>query len=179
MRSTFAKNSALSVSMLAAVALTGCIGTLHGGGVVELFDVSLGGNPGQPGNASLGLSVTCNDRTNLVTGVIAWNDNTNGVQFNAHLHKVPIAELLDDTGATCDEAADIVDAMGASAAFGIINTRGEETGEAVIAVSKPGAPTSSACGELQAVIIEAMDPSLPGGYLAQGCLEHGTINFKD
>ena len=163
--------------VIAVLALGGCIGTIHGGGVVALFDVDTGLGDGVPTDAHVAVSVTCNNNTDEVRSIIHWTDNTNGANFTARLPSTPISELF--PAATCEEAAQIVSDQGASFSVGVINSRGQESGEVVIGVSVPGAGPVD-CGDLQIVAIQAVgtEDVLPGGfYAAAGCLDHGKISF--
>lgn len=161
--------------VIAALAVGGC--TMHGGGVVALFTVSTGLGAGVPTDANVAVSVNCNDNTNEVRSIIHWTDNTNGANFTARLPWTPISELF--PVATCEEAAAIVSELGASLAVGVINSRGQESGDVTIAVSAPGEGATE-CGDLQSVEIAATgtEDVLPGGsYNAIGCLDHGKISF--
>jgi hypothetical protein len=162
---------------LVIAVLAGCIGTIHGGGVVSLYTVTTGTGPGVPTDANVAVSVVCNDRKDAVLSTIHWTDNANGANFTAHLPWTPISEIFGAT-ATCEEAAEIVSSVGASGAVGIINSQGQESGEAGIVVSAPGSGLS--CGpSQQRVYIAANDPGLPGGYYqAEGCLDRGRIVFQ-
>ena len=166
---------ALAIAALSAI---GCIGTIHGGGVVSLFDVDTGSGPGVPTDANVAVSVICNDRKDAVLSVIHWTDNANGANFTARLPWTPISELPPGGIETCEEAAAIVNAEGASLALGIINSQGQESGEVFLGVSAPGeAPFD--CGDLQGVVIQAFGTQLPGGsYFAEGCLDRGKITFQ-
>ena len=165
--------------IIAALAAAGCIGTIHGGGVVSLFQVSTG-SPSVPGvltDANVAVSVICNDRKDAVLSTIHWTDNANGANFTAHLPWTPITQLL-GAAATCEEAAAFVSTTGVSVAPGLINSQGQQSGVAGIAVSVPGAGSSD-CGALQTVQIHAEGPELPGGfYDAIGCLDRGKIVFQ-
>ena len=166
------------VLVIAALAVGGCIGTIHGGGVVALLDVDTGLGEGVPTDAEVAVSVTCNDNTDEVRSIIHWTDNTNGANFTARLPWTPISEIVGSEAATCEEAAAIVSEQGASFSVGVINSRGQESGAVAIGVTVPGATPE--CGDLQAVIIEAQgtEDVLPGGsYLAVGCLDRGKISF--
>src|SRR5688572_16407283 len=96
---------ALAIAALSAI---GCIGTIHGGGVVSLFAVTTGTGPGVPTDANVAVSVICNDRKDAVLSTIHWTDNANGVNFTAHLPWTPISELGPLAGASCEEAAEFV-----------------------------------------------------------------------
>ena len=166
--------------VIAALAVGGCIGTIHGGGVVSLFFVETGLGDGIPTDAEVAVSVTCNDNTDEVRSIIHWTDNTNGANFTARLPWTPISEVLGLGIDTCEEAAAIVSEVGASLSVGVINSRGQESGQVVIGVSAPGAGPVD-CGDLQAVAIDAdgTEEVLPGGfYNATGCLDHGKISFQ-
>ena len=165
--------------VIAALAVGGCIGTIHGGGVVSLFDVDTGLGDGIPTDANVAVSVICNDNTDKVRSIIHWTDTTNGANFTALLPWTPISEILDLEVDTCEEAAAIVSEVGASLSVGVINSRGQESGQVVIGVSAPGAGPVD-CGDLQVVAIQAVgtEDVLPGGfYAAEGCLDHGKISF--
>jgi len=165
--------------VIAALAVSGCIGTIHGGGVVALFDVDTGLGDGIPTDADVAVSVTCNDNTDEVRSIIHWTDTTNGANFTARLPWTPISEIVGSGVATCEEAAAIVSEVGASFSVGIINSRGQESGQVGIGVTVPGATPE--CGDLQAVIIQATgtEEVLPGGsYFAVGCLDRGKISFQ-
>jgi hypothetical protein len=164
--------------VIAALALVGCIGTIHGGGVVALFDVNTGLGDGVPTDANVAVSVTCNDNTNEVRSIIHWTDTTNGANFTARLPSTPISEFGFGL-VTCEQAAEIVSEEGASFSAGIINSRGQESGQVEIGVTVPGFSTVD-CGDLQGVIIQATgsEDVLPGGsYFAVGCLDRGKISF--
>lgn len=171
----------LGVVLVIALAVSGCIGTIHGGGVVSLFDVSTGLGAGVPTDANVAVSVTCNNNTNEVRSIIHWTDTTNGANFTARLPSTPISEILGSGVSTCEEAAAIVSAQGASFSVGVINSRGQESGQVVIGVSVPGAGSGAGeCGDLQTVAIDATgtEDVLPGGsYTAIGCLDRGKISF--
>lgn len=163
--------------VIAALAVSACIGTIHGGGVVSLVNVTTGSGPGVPTDANVAVSVICNDRKDAVLSTIHWTDNANGANFTALLPWTPISEIAGSASATCEEAAAIVSEIGASFSLGIINSQGQESGFAVIGVTAPG--VEAACGGLQAVGIHAEGPELPGGsYTAQGCLDRGKIVFQ-
>jgi hypothetical protein len=165
------------VAVLALVVLTGC--GIHGGGVIGLTEVRTGNSPGLPGDASIGLTANCNDGRNMVSSVVHWTDNTNGVNFTARLPWTPIQDVFDGVS-TCEEAAAIVDESGFSVAGGIINSQGQASGEMAVAVSVPGY-IPDICGDLQAVELRAIgtEDVLPGGfYYAVGCLDHGKIVFQ-
>ena len=165
--------------VIAALAVSGCIGTIHGGGVVSLFDVDTGLGDGIPTDANVAVSVICNDNRDEVRSIIHWTDNTNGANFTALLPWTPISEILGLGVDTCEEAAAIVSEAGASLSVGVINSRGQESGQAVIGVTVPGATVE--CGALQAVAIQATgtEEVLPGGsYFAVGCLDRGKISFQ-
>lgn len=166
---------ALAIAALSAI---GCIGTIHGGGVVSLLGVTTGSGPGVPTDANVAVSVICNDRKDAVLSIIHWTDNANGANFTARLPWTPISEIGPAGVDTCEEAAAIVTEVGASFTLGIINSQGQESGQAVLGVSAPGeAPFD--CGDLQAVAIQADGTQLPGGfYSAEGCLDRGKITFQ-
>jgi hypothetical protein len=169
------------VLAIVALTVTGCIGTIHGGGVVALFDVNTGLGEGVPTDANVAVSVICNDNRNEVRSIIHWTDNANGANFTALLPWTPISEVLGLGIDTCEEAAAIVSAEGASFSVGIINSRGQESGTAAIGVSVPGAVPAD-CGDLQGVVIQATGSVdvLPGGaYFAEGCLDRGKISFQN
>jgi len=172
------RNWLLGVGLvIAALAVSACIGTIHGGGVVSLFDVTTGSGPGVLTDANVAVSVICNDRKDMVLSTIHWTDNANGANFTAHLPWTPISEIAGSASATCEEAAAIVSTVGASFSLGIINSHGQESGIAFIGVSAPGSVL--ACGDLQRVAIHAESPELPGGfYNADGCLDRGKIVFQ-
>jgi len=177
MKMSRTRNWLLGVGLvIAALAVSACIGTIHGGGVVSLVAVTTGSGPGVPTDANVAVSVICNDRKDAVLSTIHWTDNANGANFTAHLPWTPLSEIPPGI-ATCEEAAAIVSTIGASFSLGIINSQGQESGAAVIGVTAPG--VEAACGGLQAVAIQAEDPQLPGGsYFAQGCLDRGKIVFQ-
>lgn len=169
----------LGVVLVTALALGGCIGTIHGGGVVSLFFVDTGLGAGVPTDANVAVSVTCNDNTNEVRSIIHWTDTTNGANFTARLPSTPISEISGSAADTCEAAAAIVSGQGASFSVGVINSRGQESGQVVIGVSVPG-EGDPACGDLQTVVIQAegTEDVLPGGsYFAGGCLDRGKISF--
>ena len=168
----------LGMVLVIALAASGCIGTIHGGGVVSLFNVDTGLGDGIPTDAEVAISVTCNDNTDEVRSIIHWTDTTNGANFTARLPSTPISEIFGSEADTCEEAAAIVSDIGASFSVGIINSRGQESGTVVIGVTAPGA--EPVCGGLQAVAIDAdgTEDVLPGGsYFAGGCLDRGKISF--
>ena len=182
MKKTGARNrqGLLGVALaIAALTAVGCIGTIHGGGVVSLFNVSTGSGPGVLTDANVAVSVICNDRKDAVLSTIHWTDNANGVNFTAHLPWTPLSEIPGFVNAdTCEEAAEIVSETGASFAFGLINSQGQESGIAGIGVSAPGFNPVE-CGDSQIVVIDADGPALPGGsYDAAGCLDRGKIVFQ-
>lgn len=179
MKMTSARNWQGVGLVIAVLALGGCIGTIHGGGVVALFEVTTGLGAGVPTDAHVAVSVNCNNNTDEVRSIIHWTDNTNGANFTARLPSTPISEILGSGADTCEEAAEIVSDQGASLSVGVINSRGQESGEVVIGVSVPGFDPG-ACGDLQVVAINATgsEDVLPGGsYSAAGCLDHGKISF--
>jgi hypothetical protein len=168
--------------VIALLVVSGCIGTIHGGGVVALFDVDTGLGDGVPTDANVAVSVTCNDNTDEVRSIIHWTDTTNGANFTARLPWTPISEITSTEFGeidTCEEAAAFVSEFGVSFSVGLINSRGQESGGVVIGVSAPGfGPVD--CGALQVVGIQATgsEDVLPGGsYSATGCLDHGKISF--
>jgi hypothetical protein len=168
------------VAVLALVVLAGCVSNIHGGGVIGLFEVGTGNGPGLPGDASVGLTMNCNDGRNMFSSVIHWTDNTNGVNFTARLPWTPVEDLFGGDITTCEQAAAIVDELGASFGGGILNSQGQESGQVVVGVSVPGF-RPDVCGDLQLVVIEAIGTAdvLPGGsYFAAGCLDHGKIVFQ-
>ena len=167
----------LGVLVIVALAAGGCIGTIHGGGVVSLFDVGTGSGPGVLTDANVAVSVVCNDRKDAVLSTIHWTDNANGANFTAHLPWTPISTILGSI-ATCEEAAQIVSETGASFSVGLINSQGQVSGDAEIGVSAPGFDTVN-CGNSQIVVIQAFGADLPGGsYHAAGCLDRGKIVFQ-
>src|SRR6478672_7105959 len=125
----------LGVLVIVALAAGGCIGTIHGGGVVSLFDVSTGSGPGVLTDANVAVSVICNDRKDAVLSTIHWTDNANGANFTAHLPWTPISTIAGGQITTCEEAAEIVSTIGASFSLGLINSQGQVSGQAVIGVS--------------------------------------------
>jgi len=171
--------SPLGVLVIVALAAGGCIGTIHGGGVVSLFDVGTGSGPGVLTDANVAVSVICNDRKDAVLSTIHWTDNANGANFTAHLPWTPISEIGGPVPVdTCEEAAAIVSEVGVSFSPGLINSQGQASGAAVIAVTAPGFALAE-CGDLQVVHIEAEGAGLPGGsYFASGCLDRGKITFQ-
>src|SRR6476619_7214593 len=80
-------------SVIAVVAASGCIATMHGGGVVSLVGVSTGAGPGVLTDANVAVSVTCNDRKDAVLSTIHWTENANGAHFTAHLPWTPLSEI--------------------------------------------------------------------------------------
>ena len=167
----------LGVMLVIAALAVGC--TMHGGGVVALFVVDTGLGAGVPTDANVAVSVNCNDNTDELRSIIHWTDNTNGANFTARLPWTPISEVVGSAVATCEEAAEFVSEFGASFSVGVINSRGQESGDVVIGVSVPGFDPG-ACGDLQVVAIQATgtEDVLPGGsYAAEGCLDHGKISF--
>ncbi len=177
MKMSRTRNWLLGVGLvIAALAVSACIGTIHGGGVVSLVGVSTGLGAGVLTDANVAVSVVCNDRKDAVLSTIHWTDNANGVNFTAHLPWTPLSAIPPGI-ATCEEAAAIVSEIGASFTLGIINSQGQQSGEAVIGVSAPGVATE--CGALQGVEIHAEGTELPGGfYTALGCLDRGKIVFQ-
>ena len=162
------------VAVLALVVLTGC--TTNGGGVVALIEVTTGLGAGVPGDASVGLTIKCNNARNMVSSVIHWTDNNNEANFTARLPWTPITDFGLNT---CDEAAALRDQFGLSSTVAVINSQGEESGSALINVSAPGS-VPAVCGDLQGILIMADDRegNLPGRrYQARGCLDHGRILF--
>lgn len=167
----------LGVMLVIAALAVGC--TMHGGGVVALFGVETGLGAGVPTDANVAVSVNCNDNTDELRSIIHWTDNTNGANFTARLPSTPISEVIGSGVDTCEEGAAAVSDTGISLSVGVINSRGQESGEVVIAVSAPGAGATQ-CGDLQSVAIQAggSEDVLPGGfYAAEGCLDHGKISF--
>jgi len=181
MKKASAKKQGLLGLALATAALLaiGCIGTIHGGGVVSLYDVDTGSGPGVLTDANVAVSVICNDRKDAVLSTIHWTDNANGANFTAHLPWTPLAEIPEMANVeTCEEAAAIVSEIGVSFSLGLINTQGQQSGAAVIGVTAPGFFPAE-CGGLQAVHIQADGAGLPGGYyFATGCLDRGKITFQ-
>lgn len=164
-------------AVLALVVLAGC--TMHGGGRVAFFDVSTGLGNGIPTEATIAVSVNCNENKNLFRSNINLVDNTNGAHINAHLEWTPVSTF--GGPATCAEAKAFVEQQGASLAFGIISSHGQENGQAAVVVGQAGADLTN-CGALQPIVVQATEntpDSLPGGaYFAAGCLDHGKISFK-
>jgi len=167
---------ALAIAALAAI---GCIGTIHGGGVVSVYDVETGLGPGVLTDANVAVSVICNDRKDAVLSTIHWTDNANGANFTAHLPWTPLSEIPElGVVDTCEEAAEIVSEVGGSASLGLINSQGQASGAAFVVVSAPGSAPAE-CGDLQLVHVQAEGTGLPGGsYLATGCLDRGKITFQ-
>ena len=160
------------------VVLSGCTGTIHGGGVVAMLEVETGDGLGVPSDVNVAVSATCSDKKDEFRANIHVTDKTNGANFTARLPWTSIEEIF-GSGVTCEDAADFVDEEGFSVAGGIINAQGQESGEAFMYVAKPG--ILDECGDSQTVAIQAYssDDSLPGGYYAAiGCLDHGKINFQ-
>ena len=157
------------VLLIAVFVLSACTKNLHGGGVVTLLSVE----GGQPGTASMAISFTCNDAKNKLGGILAWNDQTNGVQFTARLPQTPVSAVFGVP--TCAEAAALAQNAGISLNLALINTQGQQTGAAIVAVGEPGSEIS--CGSASGVIVQAEDASF-GTYLALGCLDRGKIVFQ-
>ena len=173
-RKTFAP--CLLITVLALV-LAGC--TMHGGGVVDFFDVDTGLGAGIPTEATIAVNLNCNNNKNAWRSNINLVDNTNNAHINAHVKEwVPVSEFGADS---CAEAAAIAEAEGFSITFGILMSKGQENGAALVVVGQPGAAPAD-CGALQPILVEAFEDtpdSLPGGaYLAAGCLDRGKINFN-
>jgi hypothetical protein len=162
--------------VIAVVVASGCVETMHGGGVLSLFFVTTGSGPGVATDANVAVSVTCNDRKDAVLSTFHWTDNANGANFTAHLPWTPLSAF--PVPPTCEEAAAVVSDLGFSTTVGLINSQGQPAGSAAIAVSVPGAVFE--CGALQEVHIQASGPELPGGsYEAAGCLDRGKIVFQN
>ncbi|MEZ4862725.1 MAG: hypothetical protein R3C14_15525 [Caldilineaceae bacterium] len=166
-----------TVAALALVILAGC--TMNGGGVVSFQAVETGLGAGTPTDASIAISLNCNDNKNAWRSNINVVDNTNNAHINAHVKQwMPVSEF--GAATTCAEAAAVAEAEGFSIAFGIMTSQGQENGQAVVAVSKPGVVPE--CGGLQYIQVQAIEntpDSLPGGlYFAAGCLDRGKINFN-
>ncbi len=163
------------IAVLTLVVLTGC--TMHGGGIVSLSKVGTGKGIGAPTEATIAVSLNCNDK-DMVRSNINLVDNTNGVHINAHLKWTPVSEFNVNS---CEDAAAIMEQEGYSLAGGIISSQGQENGVVEVAVGAPGA-VSAECGDLQPIYIEAHEDTpdaLPGGdYFAYGCLDRGKINFR-
>jgi hypothetical protein len=175
------------VAFLALVGLTGCTGTMNGGGRVTLLEVQTGLGDGVPTEATIAVSATCNDHKDSFRATLHVTDNDNGANFTVRLPWTPVADIADINEGdftTCEEAAAFVEANGFSVAGGLFDPQDDlqdpESGGAAVLVSAPGlAP--ELCGDLQVVEIEAEGSAdvLPGGgYLAAGCLDHGKINFQ-
>ena len=166
------------IAVLTLVVLTGC--TMNGGGIVDFFGVDTGVGPGIPTEASIAVNLNCNDNKNAWRSNINIVDNTNGAHINAHIKEwIPVSEFGADS---CEEAAAIVEAQGASLALGILTSQGnQENGLVQVVVGAPGVSPAE-CGDLQPIIVQAFEDtpdSLPGGeYYAGGCLAQGKINFK-
>lgn len=168
------------VLLIAVLMLSGCVGTIHGGGTVSFFEVETGNGPGQPTEASVAVTVNCNDARDMVSSVVHVTDNTNGANFTARLPWTPISALFGGDITTCEEAQAIVDDLGFSLAGGVINSKGQQSGQVVMVVSVSGAAPDE-CGDLQGVGLQAYGTAdvLPGGYYqAAGCLDHGKIVFQ-
>lgn len=165
------RKTIVAVALLAALLLSSC--ATHGGGVVSLYEVN--GQPAQ-GSASLGLSYQCNDHKDAVSGTLAWNDQSTGVQFTARLPWTPVANIT--PAATCDELAAIGSTVPASAGIGIINAQGQQVGMAFVEVARPGVDTNCA-PTVSGVFVQA-DFDNTGGvdYTAIGCLDRGKIVFQ-
>jgi hypothetical protein len=172
------------VAVLALGVLTGCTGTINGGGRVGLQIVQTGLGDGVPTEATVAVSATCNDHKDSFRATLYLTDNDNGANFTARLPWMPVADITEGAFTTCEEAAAFVEANGLSVAGGLINSQGQESGQAVVIVSEPGVglpEVGNPCEDLQTVVIEAIgtDDVLPGGeYAALGCLDHGKINFQ-
>src|SRR5512137_114841 len=98
------KLTLISLIAVAALVLAGCgVGTqdIHGGGRVAMQTVEVGSGPGQPGEATVAANFFCNDHKNAVHGILNWNDQVNGVQFNAKLPWMPVGFYGDF--ATCEQ----------------------------------------------------------------------------
>jgi hypothetical protein len=162
------------MAVLALVVLTGC--TTNGGGVVALTEVTTGLGAGVPGDASVALTINCNDARNMVSSVLHWTDTNNGANFTARQPWIPITDFDFNT---CEEAAALRDQFGLSVLLGIINSQGQESGSVDLIVSAPG-QVPAVCGDLQRISIRAFSIGgpLPGNiYRAAGCLDHGRILF--
>lgn len=173
------KLSIVAGLFIVLVVLSGCTGTIHGGGVVAMFEVETGDGPGVPSEVNVAVSATCSDNKEEFRATIHVTDKANGANFTARLPWTSIEDIF-GPGVTCEEAADFVDEEGVSVAGGIINAQGQESGQAIMAVTKPGVAIEE-CGDLQGVLIQAEGSAdvLPGGfYAAVGCLDHGKINFQ-
>src|SRR5436190_1894261 len=101
---TMNSKAVMAVLLATVLGLTGCTKTIHGGGEVTLFQIALNGEPGQPGPAEVGISFTCNDKSNQISGVLNWVDNTNGVSFTARLPWTPVGDIFGESIATCADA---------------------------------------------------------------------------
>ena len=157
------------VLLIAVFVLSACTKNLHGGGVVTLLSVE----GGQPGTASMAISFTCNDAKNKLGGILAWNDQTNGVQFTARLPQTPVSAVFGVP--TCAEAAALAQNAGISLNLALINTQGQQSGIAFVAVGEPGVAPD--CGSKSLVTVAAEDASF-GTYIAGGCLDRGKIVFQ-
>ncbi len=160
------------VLLIAVLALSGCTQNIHGGGVVTLSQTEVNGVPGQLGTATMAISFTCNDAKNKLSGVLVWNDQTNNVKFTARLPQTPVAAVFGV--ATCAEAAAIAQDAGISLNLALINTQGQMSGQAFVAVGEPGSALS--CGSASGVIVVTAN-ALPA-YIAGGCLDRGNIVFN-
>lgn len=163
----------IPASLVSVFALSGCFQTIHGGGSVTLYDVQ----NGQPGTANVGVSFICNDKSNKISGTLAWNDQTNGVQFTARLPWTPIAEVSDDSFNTCAEAEAASNSLGVSFNLALINTQGQQSGIAGIAVGYPGVDPTN-CGDLSPIGVVAGTDDQNVNYTALGCLDRGNIVFQ-
>lgn len=169
--------SLLTIAALALVILSGC--TISGGGVVSFSDVNTGLGDGIPTDASIAITLNCNDNKNAFRTNINMVDNTNNAHIKAHIKEwVPVSEF--GAATSCEEAAAIAEAEGFSVIFSILTSQNQDNGQAVVFVGAPG--FSSECGDSQPIQVQASEgtpDSLPGGeYFALGCLDRGQINFN-
>jgi hypothetical protein len=181
MEFSMTKKKLLLASLVSSViALSGCLGTMHGGGVVDFFDVTTGEGAGVATSANIAVSGNCNSAKQTFSSVLHIMDSANNVNFTARLRATPVNAIF-ESGTTCENLQDTVNAIGGSISFGLITSRGQEVGSVVVGVTKPG-EISECGGVAQGVVVEAVsnDNTLPGNhYQAAGCLNKGKITISN
>lgn len=175
------KLTLISLIAAAALVLAGCgVGTqdIHGGGRVALLEVQVGSGEGQPGEATVAANFFCNDRKSAVHGVLNWNDQVNGVQFQAKLPWTPVENYGEF--ATCEELTAGAPEMNFTLNGGeILDSAGNVIGIAGILVMGMPDDPENVCAPTGIAVEVAAETSLPWGYyVAYGCLDRGGLHFQ-
>ena len=166
------------VLLIAVFVLSACTKDLHGGGVVTLFSVETPGGPGQLGTANMAISFTCNDAKNKIGGILHWTDNANGVNFTARLPQTPVSMVFGSGVDTCEQASAAAQTAGISANMAQLNTHGQMSGLAIVAVGEPNSELLSCGAGVSGVIVATTDVNDTTTYIAFGCLNRGNIIFQ-